>query len=137
MSDAQGREQDPVLEALASLSDAAASGANHLTVLNEDLLAVRAHRMRGWSWRRILADANLSNPLSSLTAVVADLARACGGFRRALAGGLRREGLQVTEIASLFDVSRQRVSALLRPGAYEDAEAPGNDTVDAGLVERT
>ena len=137
MSDVQGSEQDPVLEALASLSDAATTGATHLTVLHEDLLAVRAHRLGGWSWRRIVSDANLSNPLSSLTAVAADLARACGAFRRALAGGLRREGLQVTEIASIFDVSRQRVSALLRPGADDEEDvAPGGESVTAGLVDR-
>ena len=131
MSEAEVLEQDPVLQALVTLSDAATSGANHLTVLNEDLAAVRAHRMRGWSWRRILADADLANPLSSLTKVAADLARACGAFRRALALGLRREGMQVTEIASLFDVSRQRVSALLRPGSLEADDSVEEDAVAA------
>jgi hypothetical protein len=135
MSEAQVLEQDPVLRALATLSDAATSSANQLTLLNEDLAAVRAHRMRGWSWRRILADADLSNPLASLTKVAADLARACGAFRRALALGLRREGMQVTEIAALFDVSRQRVSALLRPVIPEGQDDPLDDDAVAGLAE--
>jgi predicted XRE-type DNA-binding protein len=134
MSEAQVVEQDPVLRALAALSDAATSSANHLTVLNEDLAAVRAHRMHGWSWRRILADADLSNLLSSLTKVAADLARACGAFRRALALGLRREGMQVTEIASLFDVSRQRVSALLRPGLAEGEDDSAEEDAVSGLA---
>lgn len=135
MSEAQALEQDPVLRALATLSDAATSSATHLTVLNEDLVAVRAHRMGGWSWRRILAEADLSNHLSSLTKVAADLARACGAFRRALALGLRREGMQVSEIASLFAVSRQRVSALLRPGIAEDEEDPVEKDAASGLAE--
>jgi hypothetical protein len=65
-------------------------------------------------WRHILSDSDVPNPSSLLTKVAADLALACGGFRRAMAIGLRREGLHITEIASLFDVSRQRVSALIR-----------------------
>jgi hypothetical protein len=107
-------EEDPVLEALSNLSDMATSTADDLAELNEDLARIRRSRLQGSSWRHIIADAGAPNPLSLLTKVAADLALACGGFRRALALGLRREGLQVTEIAGLFDVSRQRVSALIR-----------------------
>jgi predicted transcriptional regulator len=46
---------------------------------------------------------------------LANLGQAIGAFRRALASTLRTEGMRVTEIASLFEVSRQRVSALVRP----------------------
>jgi len=107
-------DEDPVLEALSNLSDMATSTANDLTELNEDLLRIRRSRQQGSTWRHIIADTDRPNPLSLLTKVAADLALACGSFRRALALGLRREGLQVTEIANLFDVSRQRVSALIR-----------------------
>jgi hypothetical protein len=107
-------EQDPVLEALTNLADMATSTADDLAVLNEDLAHIRRSRQQGSSWRHIISDAAFANPLSIVTKVAADLALACAGFRRALAIGLRREGLQVTEIAGLFDVSRQRVSALLR-----------------------
>jgi hypothetical protein len=116
MVDSLELERDPVLEALTTLSEVATASASDLADLNEDLAILRRNRLQGWTWRRIIADAESPNPLSLLTKIAADLARACGGFRRALAVGLRREGLQVTEIASLFDVSRQRVSALLRPG---------------------
>ena len=75
MSEAPAVEEDPVLDALASLSDAATSSASHLNALHVELDVVRAHRLRGWSWRRILADAYLTIPLSSLTRVAAELAR--------------------------------------------------------------
>jgi hypothetical protein len=127
MTEAPAAMEDPVLNALANLSDAATSSATHLNALHEELDVVRAHRLGGWSWRRILADADLTNPLASLTRVAADLARASGGFRRALAVGLRREGMKITEIASHFDVSRQRVSALVRTNAAEEVDVRGVD----------
>ena len=112
-------EEDPVLEALTSLSDVATSSAEDLATLNEDLLRVRQRRLQGSSWRHIMVDGGSPHMLSTLTKIVADLGRACGGFRRALALGLRSEGLQVTEIGSLFRVSRQRVSALIRSNGAE------------------
>ncbi len=121
-------EDDPVLEALTSLSDVAISSADELTALNEDLQRVRLRRLQGSSWRHIMAESGSPHLLSTLTKIVADLGRACGGFRRALALGLRREGLQVTEIGTLFRVSRQRVSALIRPhGEGEAAETASPD----------
>jgi hypothetical protein len=107
-------EGDPVLEALASLSEIATASAGELTALNEDLQRVRQSRLQGSSWRHIMAEGDSPHLLTTLTKVLADLGRACGQFRRALALGLRREGLQVTEIGTLFHVSRQRVSALIR-----------------------
>jgi hypothetical protein len=113
---------DPAVIALTTLSDIAASSAEDLIGLNEDLAAIRNHRIRGWSWHRILADTNTPNPLALLATIAANFARASGGFRRALAVGLRKEGMQVTEIAALFGVSRQRVSALIRPRHQEETE---------------
>jgi hypothetical protein len=135
VSEASAVEEDPVLDALANLSDAAKSSVSHLNALHEELAVVRAHRLHGWTWRRILADADLTNPLSSLTRVMADLARASGGFRRALAVGLRREGMKVTEIASHFDVSRQRVSALVRSHPAEDANLHATDSSGWGVAD--
>jgi hypothetical protein len=122
-------EQDPVLEALTSLSEIATASAGDLTALNEDLQRVRLRRLQGSSWRHIMAESDSPRLLSTLTKVVADLGRACGQFRRALALGLRREGLQVTEIGTLFHVSRQRVSALIRSSDVGDE----NETNDVGV----
>ena len=120
-------EADPVLEALTSLSHVATSSADDLTALNEDLQRVRQRRLQGSSWRHIMAEGGSPHLLATLTKIVADLGLACGGFRRALALGLRREGLQVTEIGTLFHVSRQRVSALIRTyglGGEDEADPP-------------
>jgi hypothetical protein len=107
--------EDLVVAALAALSDVAASTADDLISLNENLAALRNDRVRGRSWHRIISDVDPPNPLPSLTTIATNFARASGAFRRALAVGLRKEGMQVTEIAALFGVSRQRVSALIRP----------------------
>jgi len=114
MAETIGVERDLVLEALTNLSDVATSTADDLAELNEDLARMRRSRQLGSSWRHILSEPDTANPLSIVNKLAADLALACGGFRRAMAIGLRREGLAVTEIAGLFDVSRQRVGALIR-----------------------
>jgi hypothetical protein len=114
--------EDPVVAALAALSDVAASSANDLISLNEDLAALRNHRVRGRSWHRIISEGDSPNPLPTLTTIATNFARASGAFRRALAVGLRKEGMQVSEIAVLFGVSRQRVSALIRPRPQGESE---------------
>jgi len=126
--------EDPVVDALTALSDVAASSADDLLGLNEDLAVLRSHRVRGRSWHRIISDADAPNPLSALTAIATNFARASGGFRRALAVGLRKEGMQVTEIATLFGVSRQRVSALIRPRGEGGSEQL-DDELDEQLVD--
>jgi hypothetical protein len=124
MAETEEIGQDRVLEALASLSDVATSSANELLALTEDLADIRRHRTSGWSWRRIVSADDSPKPLSVLTDIAANFARASGAYRRALAHGLRSEGMQVTEIATLFEVSRQRVSALIRPRGAPDPERP-------------
>ncbi len=127
MSEPMQIEDDPVLDALTGLSEAAASGADDLTELNGDLAKIRQSRLEGSSWRHIITTSAAPHSLSLMTKLIADLALACGGFRRALAHGLRREGLQVTEIAAIFKVSRQRIGALIRSSdpveGVDDAES--------------
>ena len=113
--------EDPVVAALTALSEVATSSGDDLISLNENLAALRNHHVRGLSWHRIISDVDSPNPLPALTAIATNFARASGAFRRTLAIGLRKEGMQVTEIAALFGVSRQRVSALIRP------RRPGED----------
>ena len=119
--------QDAVVEALTNLSEVAASSAQELTDLDEGLADLKQRRTRGASWREIISSAHSPSPLAAMASIATNLGRATGTLKRALAGALRNEGMQVTEIADLFDVSRQRVSALLRARR-------GNGTIGANGV---
>jgi hypothetical protein len=115
MTDTANPEQDVALEALNALTDVTSSSIEGLTEVRSHLTQVRRRRRRGWSWRRILSADDSPNPLAGVTGIAASLAIASAEFRRALAHSLRGEGLQLTRIAPLLDVSRQRIGALLRP----------------------
>jgi hypothetical protein len=120
--EAEAREVsgDPALHALTNLSEIAAAGATELHALDADLSTMKGHRKLGWSWSRIVSSTRPPNPLSIVTRIASDLSRANGTLRRALAGALRDEGMQLTGIARLFGVTRQRVGALVRPDRSKD-----------------
>jgi hypothetical protein len=121
MTDTADPEQDVALEALDTLSEVTASSINGLTEVRSQLSQLRRRRRRGWSWRRIVSATDSPNPLAGVTGIASRLAIASAEFRRALAHALRREGIQLTKIAPLLDVSRQRVGALLRPRKPRDS----------------
>jgi hypothetical protein len=124
MAETQETEQDPVLDALESLSDVATSSAKDLISLDQDLADMQNQRRRGWTWRRIVAASDSPNALSKIAKIATDLGRASGEFRRTLVRGLRHdEAMQVTQIAKLLEVSRQRVSALIHPRRATDSES--------------
>jgi hypothetical protein len=104
---------DPVLAALNGLSEFVVAGAQELLALDQNLAEMRRQRDGGWTWRHIMEATDVTGALALMAKVAADLGRAGGRFRRALALGLRLEGMQVSEIAHLLQVSRQRVSALI------------------------
>ena len=107
---------NPVSEAVAALKEVAAVSADQLDALQDDLTTIQSHRRRGSSWRHIIATDDIPKPLVRISAIVARLALAGGALRRTLALALREEGMPIKEIASRFEVSRQRISALVRPG---------------------
>lgn len=112
---------DPALEALTTLSAVAARSAHDLNAVNDDLLAMQRHRHQGWSWHQIMsASQGPDSPLSAMARIVGDLRHASAEFRRALARALRVEGMRISDIGSLLHVSRQRVTALLRPTREAD-----------------
>lgn len=82
--------------------------------MRDRIALVVRERQAGASYREIV----VGEPGQLLVAMLADAARrldAAGGrVRRAEARALHDEGLTMDEIAVLFGVSRQRVSALLR-----------------------
>jgi hypothetical protein len=116
MPETTNLDNDVALSALNSLSQVTESSISGLADVNSQLAQVRRQRRRGWSWRRIVADPAIPNPLSAATSIAADLAVATGEFRRALAHALRNEGLALAKIGPLLSVSRQRVGALLHRG---------------------
>lgn len=123
MTETHNKENDAALHALTALSEAAASTARDLDALAGDLSQMVRRREEGWTWLRIASTEQGLNPLSTVTKILADLGIAIGGFRRSLARALIGEGMKVTEIAGLLEVSRQRVSTLV--GARrEDVSIP-------------
>jgi hypothetical protein len=114
-TEATHTEHDVALDALDTLSDVAATSIEGLTEVQTQLAQVRRRRRRGWTWRRIVSSEDSPKPLEKVTAIAANLAIASAEFRRGLAHSLRNEGLQLTKIAPLLEVSRQRIGALLRP----------------------
>ena len=116
MSDIKDAEQgDPALEALTTLSEVASASATELGAVGDELIAMKQRRRRGWSWHRILSSSSSSSLFSDLARTVTKLGSASGAFRRTAARALQKEGMQIKAIASLFAVTRQRVSALIRP----------------------
>jgi len=108
-----GWERDSALEALTSLSEVATSSADGLNAFREELLIIQDRRKLGWSWRRIASADGVLEPLSQATSILAELGPAIGEFRRELTRALLDEGMKITEIANLLEVSRQRVSTLI------------------------
>jgi hypothetical protein len=115
MTDTVDSEHDVALDALDTLSEVAASSIDGLTEVHAQLTQVRRRRRRGWTWRRIVSSEDSPNPLANVTGIAANLAIASAEFRRGLAHALRNEGMPLTRIAPLLNVSRQRIGALLRP----------------------
>ncbi|MGD0441034.1 MAG: hypothetical protein ABSB52_10460 [Acidimicrobiales bacterium] len=137
MAGTQAVEQDVALEALSTLSDVASSSIDGLNEVNEGFATAQTRRRQGWSWHRIISCTDLPHSLSSMAGIAARLARAGGGFRRSLAQMLRDEGVRITEIGHILDVSRQRVSALLRrPSQSEqgDSSSPSPSSADAEVT---
>ena len=116
MPDTQNSEHDdPALEALTTLSEVASASADGLNVVGDELSSMKRRRSRGWSWRRILSSGSSASLLSDVARIVANLGGASGAFRRTVAQALKKEGMQLKDIASLLAVSRQRISAVIRP----------------------
>ena len=84
-----------------------------------ELLLKRAHdikreRAQGAAWRDIVSEERRPLIVELLTQNMEALSTAGGQLRRIEAQALHEEGLTMDRIASLFGVSRQRISELLR-----------------------
>jgi hypothetical protein len=105
---------DPVLEALDDLLDALEANAARIRATIERAATMRRMRHEGHSYREI--ESGQTDPL--VVALTRDnlaaLVEAGSRFRRTEAQTLHAEGMTMEQIAELFGVTRQRVSALLR-----------------------
>jgi hypothetical protein len=89
----------------------------------EDLLTARTRikqlmdrRDSDASWIEMVRQEDRPLVVELVTRSLGALSDAGGKFRRAEAEALRQEGLPMTKIATLFGVSRQRISSLLHGG---------------------
>ena len=106
---------DPVIEALKELRealDANRAAADEIRVRIDRFLAARAD---GRSYTEIVTSSPRPLIVELVTAKLDRLARVGSKLRRAEATALHDEGLTMDRIAEMFGVSRQRVSALLKP----------------------
>jgi DNA-directed RNA polymerase specialized sigma24 family protein len=71
-------------------------------------------RAEGQSWREVVSAEERPLILELISQNLDDLYQAGGRLRRTQARALRAEGMSMEQIARLFGVTRQRVSALLK-----------------------
>jgi uncharacterized heparinase superfamily protein len=93
--------QDAALDALGTLSEVTESGIGGLTEVNKQFVTAQSRRRQGWSWQRIVSSTDLPTALATVARLTANLGR--------------DEGVRISEIGHFSEVTRQRVSALLRP----------------------
>jgi hypothetical protein len=122
------RENDPALACLRKL--AAVSQELHTSASEFTGSRDRAHY---WTedlpYREMLPLRRRLEVIQQISTALRELNRHGQHFRRVEARALYEEGLTMAQLAAVFGVSRQRVSALLRepldpPGATPDAAGP-------------
>jgi hypothetical protein len=105
---------DPVLEALEGLVRALNDNAARIEATMARAERIRTQREAGQSWREIESGAERPLIVELTRDNLAALVEAGSRLRRAEAHALHAEGMTMEQIAELFGVTRQRVSALLR-----------------------
>ncbi|RBY81940.1 hypothetical protein DQ240_19725 [Blastococcus sp. TF02A-26] len=99
------------LRALVTAIDASTEELRQARSRAEDLLRQRA---AGGAWFDIVTDEARPLVVERISTVLATLASAGGAWRREQARALHAEQVSINRIATLFGVTRQRISALLR-----------------------
>lgn len=105
---------DPVLEALDNLVEALTRNVEASEMAMRRAQTIKELRAQGLAYRDI-ADETGSPVVVQLVTANLDRLRVHGAqLRQAQAAALYEEGLTMDQIAALFGVTRQRISALLR-----------------------
>jgi hypothetical protein len=109
-----GAGRDEVYVAMEGLEAGAEQAAIEQQQLARTIRTMLRERGRGRSWSAIFDRETSPSALSLLASSLRRLTELSRGFRAALAGALRSEGLSTRQIASRLDVTHQRVSAMLK-----------------------
>jgi hypothetical protein len=107
-------QNDPVLEALDEVMDALRANAARIESVVARAEQMHREREAGRSYRDIETDEGATVIVRMTSDNMSALAEAGSRLRRAEARALHAEGMTMEQIAELFGVTRQRVSALLK-----------------------
>ena len=116
---------DEVVEALEELGAAMKRNAERIDAVMTRLELLRRERESGKPWREIVQQEERPLIVEIIGQNLDELYTAGGRLRRVQARVLHEEGLSMEQIAQLFGVTRQRVSALLRTADGDRAPATG------------
>jgi DNA-directed RNA polymerase sigma subunit (sigma70/sigma32) len=105
---------DPVVEALEELIRVVTQNRIDGMEVIERAQSLLERRKSGRPWRELVPEEERPLVVELLAGKLERLAAGSSRFRRAQAKALYDEGLTMEQIAELFGVTRQRVSALLK-----------------------
>ncbi|MGY1638988.1 hypothetical protein ACI78V_20275 [Geodermatophilus sp. SYSU D00742] len=108
---------DVAAQALADLLDVLDTCLVELTRARARAEQLLAERRAGRAWLDIVTEERRPLVVEQISSVMASLATAGGAWRREQAHALQSEQVSINRIATLFGVTRQRISALLRDRA--------------------
>ena len=108
---------DPVQDALDAVLEALTQSRSRMLLIEARASELRRLRATGRSYAEIIVLEQRPLVVELLSDTIAFLHAASGPFRREEARALHSEGVTVERIASLFGVTRQRVSEILHTRA--------------------
>jgi hypothetical protein len=115
---------DEVLRALDELEAVLRENAESERLLFQRIAEVRLARENGREWKSILGSEDDPGTVQLVSAILRRQSEASGYLRRSLVVALRAEGQSIPSIATLFGVTHQRVSNLLRRVAQAGTATP-------------
>lgn len=122
------RDEDAALACLKEL--AASSGELHRKVTHfTESMRAKDWAGDGLSYRQLVPLRRRLEIVEQISEVIREITTTGHLFRRMQARALYAEGLTMAQLASVFGVSRQRVSALLRDPVEEPSPAKDEDAV--------
>jgi chromosome segregation ATPase len=108
------RQDDELLSTLAEVETEVEQSEEALREVKHRARFLRRERSRGRPVRQLLREEPRPRSMELLASATERLRSASARLRRSKMRSLRAEGASVNEIAELFGVTHQRVSALLR-----------------------